>query len=248
MRQYQNTTAVHVPPDVDPLMEHALTQNVERDVAVPLFQNFVGGVGVATVIMAVGLLWMRDVSVELLIWAGCCGLGAFGLASLVRAFRDEVSYVAYHWARGWAEGRAIDELDILYEENDRLRAANIELRNTAAQMSKFVSAEQARPRPEKVDDEYTEMLRNAIALCRFGAANGTVARDRIVDSKLMSKSQYASARSLLEDAGVTIRNGVMATEVSLAVGMVTDFVEKQRASVEGFVQPSVPSADRTGLV
>jgi hypothetical protein len=218
------------------LMEHALTQNVERDVAVPLFQNFVGGVGVATVIMAVGLLWMRDLSVELLIWAGCCGLGAFGLASLVRAFRDEVSYVAYHWARGWAEGHMSQELDFLAEENERLQMLNRELNTANAQMSKYVRVDAPVEKPQPIEDAYTEPLRDALALCRFHEAHGTITREKVMASG-MKRAQWDSARRLLVDAGVTLNGSAIAIPSVTAMGMVRDFVSRQRQAVPGFVMP-----------
>ncbi len=236
MRQYQNTTATYTPPDVDPLMEHALTQNVVRDVAVPMFQNFFGGVGVATVIMAVGVWLTRDIGTELLIGAGCCGLAVFGLASLVRAFRDEVSYVAYHWARGWAEGHMSQELDFLAEENERLQIEIRELRTANAQMSKYVKLERDVEKPVLVEDEYTEPLRDALALCRFHAAHGTITREKVMASG-MKRAQWDSARRLLVDAGVTLNGSAIAIPSVTAMGMVRDFVSRQRQSVPGFVMP-----------
>lgn len=252
MRRFNASTsyvpAEPQPGELDPLMEHALTQTLERDVLVPILQNLAGGLGVFVVIVAVQF-WRIDygqhkatldsVLMSALYW----GMGAFGLACAVRAFRDEFQFALYHWSRGWAEGRTSKDLDFLEDECQRLQMENRQLSAANAQMVKNIRTSvqtdelpQNKPRP--IQDGYTELLRDASYLCRFHDSHGTIARERVMSAGQLTKTRWEVARQLLIDSGVPINNGVFGVPVVVAISRVREFVEKQRRSPSGFVQPS----------
>ena len=235
------------PGELDPLMEHALTQTLERDVLVPILQNMAGGLGVFVVIMAIcfGLIdyGYLGVTINSVLWAALySGLVAFGLACAWRAFRDEWKEALYHWARGWSAGRTSKELDFLEEEVDRLRLENRQLSAQMAQMVKNVRVsvqtdELPQNKPQAIRDAYTEPLRDANYLCRFHDSHGTIAREKVMSAGQLTKSRWESARQLLIDSGVPINNGVFGAPVVVAMSRVREFVERQRRSSVGFVQP-----------
>lgn len=234
------------PVELDPLMEHALTQTLERDVLVPVFQNLAGGLGVFVVIVAIQL-WRIDYGYsavtlsDVILGATYCGMGAFGLACAVRAFRDEWQMFVYHRSRGWAEGRTNKDLDFLEDECQRLRLENRQLSIANAQMAgrraPLLPDEPSHDRPRQIQDEYTKPLRDALALCRFHDSHGTIARDKVVAAGQLSRPDWEAAKSLLVDAGVPINLGVFGVPVVVAMGYVREFVEKQRRAPAGFVVP-----------
>lgn len=249
-RRFQSTS--FVPPqtpeaEYDPIMEQALTQTLERDVLVPLLQNVAGGLGVFVVIVAI-MLWRIDYSnatattQSVLVGAAYCGMGAFGLACAVRAFRDEVKFMLYHWSRGWAEGRTSKELEWLAEECERLRSENRQLSVANAQMVRHVRVTTgqdempiAPPRP--ITDEYTEPLRDALALCRFHEAHGTIAREKVMAAG-MTRARWDAARQLLIDSDVTVNGSAIAEPIVTATAKIREFVENQRRAPAGFVMPN----------
>lgn len=234
-------TANVQPNEIDPLMEHALTSGLERDVIVPVLQNAAGGLGVFVAMAAGGfyLGFTSDLS-ELLILPAVAGLITFGAACAFRAFRDEAQAMLYHWSRGWAEGRTNKDLDFFREETGRLHAEVRQLSTINAQMVKNVRASTGAPadKPKAIQDEYTEPLRDAGYLCRFHDSHGTIAREKVMGAGQLTKSRWEAARQLLIDSGVPINGGVLGVPAVLAIGSVREFVDKQRGSPTGFVQPS----------
>lgn len=230
------------PNEIDPLMEHALTSGLERDVIVPVLQNAAGGLGVF-VALAAGAFYFgftSDLS-ELLISPTVAGLITFGAACAFRAFRDEAQAMLYHWSRGWAEGRANKDLDFFREEAARLHAEVRQLSGVNAQMVKNVRSSGAgtlEDKPKPVQDEYTPLLRDAGYLCRFHDSHGTIAREKVMQAGQLTKTRWEAARQLLIDSGVPINNGVFGVPVVVAMGHVREFVERQRSAPSGFVLPN----------
>lgn len=250
MRRFNASTYVPAEPqpgEIDPLMEHALTQTLERDVLVPILQNLAGGFGVFVVIVAVQF-WRIDYGHSkttlnsVMLGAFYWGLGAFGLACAVRAFRDEMQMFMYHWSRGWAEGRTNKDLDFLEEEVRRLQMENRQLSAQMAQMVKNIrtstlTEELPQGKPKPIEDEYTEPLRDALWLCRFHDDHHTIARDKAMNAG-MTRNRWDAARRLLVDSGVPINGSVFGVPVVVAMSYVREFVEKQRRSPAGFVMPN----------
>lgn len=250
MRRLNSSTYVPAEPqpgELDPLMEHALTQTLERDVLVPILQNMAGGLGVFVVIVAVwlGLIdyGYSHAMINTVLWTALyCGLAAFGLALAWRAFRDEWKEALYHWSRGWAEGRTHKELQELHAEVDWLRTEN---RQQAAQLAQYVrnvrssvgGDELPQPLPRVMQDQYAEPLRCALALCRYQDTHGKMSRDAVIASGAMDRNQWEAAKRLLVDSGVPVNSGAIAMTPALAMSKVRDFVEKQRAMPGDFVAP-----------
>ena len=65
-------------------------QTVVSDVLVPALQNFVGGVGAGVVVERVLYIWSGLGQESVLFWSYSVGLLVFGLATAIRAFRDEI--------------------------------------------------------------------------------------------------------------------------------------------------------------
>lgn len=249
-RRFQSTS--FVPPTVpeveyDPLVEHSLTQNLERDVLVPLLQNIVGGLGVFVAIFAV-MQWLiyhghvNATVTDVVVLGGVAGGFVCGVACAIRAFWDEAKGIAYHWSRGWAVGCTNKRLDWLEDECERLATENRQLSNANAQMVRHVRVTTgqdetpiAPARP--LTDEYTEPLRDALALCRFHEAHSTIARERVMAAG-MTRARWDAARQLLIDSGTTVNGSAIAEPIVTATAKVREFVEKQRRAPAGFVMPN----------
>lgn len=65
-------------------------QTVVSDVLVPALQNFVGGVGAGVVVERALYIWTGLGQESVWFWAYSVGLLVFGLATAIRAFRDEI--------------------------------------------------------------------------------------------------------------------------------------------------------------
>lgn len=249
MRKLNSSFVSAEPPtgELDPLMEQSLTQNMERDVLVPAMQNLLGGLGVF-MLAAVFQFWRIDsgastsTTIDATVFAAYLGGGAFALACIWRAFKDEVQMFSYHWSRGWSEGRTNQELDYFVGECERLQVENRQLRTSNANMVRHVKVTTGRdelpnPAPRMAEDEYTEPLRDALALCRYQDAHGKISRDDVVAAGVMERPRWGSARQLLIDSGVQVQNGVIATSSAQAMALVRDFVDKQRRQPNDFVAP-----------
>lgn len=248
MRKFNAPTFVSAEPPqnaYDPVLEKALTKGVERDFLVPALENLGGGVGV---FLLVGVIlfagsdadWWRISTVAAVTVATYCGVGALALACIVRFLGDEMQEWSYRLSKGWSEGRNKKELKWYQEEIEHLRK-ELHLANTqTAQMSKFVTGdmEQAVQRVRPEQDEYTEPLKDAVYLCRFHEAHGTIAREKVMGTGQLTKSRWEAGRQLLIHSGVPINNGVFGVPVGEALGDLREFVEKQRRAPEGFVYPS----------
>lgn len=241
MRKFQNTSSFVSPvaPEMiaDPIVERALTKGVERDVLVPLFANLFGGVGMF-VLAFVLYEWITSWDMDSLLWiAARWSAGLFALMCIIRFWGDEVQMWAYRISKGWAEGSVNQKLKWYQEENKQLQEENRHLSVQMAQMSKYVRVDAVQERQQPVQDEYTKTLTDALKLCRFHDAQGKAARDPVVAAGLMSKTQWEAARDLLVDSGVPVNGGVFGVAVAEAMAKVREFVERQRQSPAGFVQP-----------
>lgn len=252
MRRY-NTASTFVAPEApqaeyDPVIEHLLTQNLERDVLVPLLQNVAGGLGLFVAIVAVQM-WRIDfgnskatverIMLEAVYWSG----GAFGVVCAIRAFKDEIQMFIHRWGRGWAEGYSTERIEALENENDRLNQEIRELSIANAQMVRNVRVttgvdELPKAPPRLPQDEYAEPLRDALALCRFQDAHGKISRDVVIQSGAMDRTRWEAAKRLLEHSGVPVANGIIGSSAVEAMGKVREFVARQRQMPEGFVAPS----------
>lgn len=106
-----------------PMMERPLpearpaNQTVTSDVLVPALQNLLGGVGAGLVVERVLSVWFFMSRDTINFWAYSVALLVFGLATAVRAFRDEVVIMIH----AWAERRNNLDFTELLKENEGLR-------------------------------------------------------------------------------------------------------------------------------
>lgn len=94
-------------------------QTVTSDVLVPALQNFVGGLGAAVAVERVLALSTGLPHDDVFFWAGSVGLLVFGLATAIRAFRDEIVIMIH----AYAERRNRQDFAELVQERDDARAA-----------------------------------------------------------------------------------------------------------------------------
>lgn len=92
-------------------------QTVTSDVLVPALQNLVGGLGAGVAVERVLSIWTPLVRADVYFWALSVGLLVFGLATAVRAFRDEVVL----FVRSYAERRNIGDYTELLKQLDDSR-------------------------------------------------------------------------------------------------------------------------------
>lgn len=90
-------------------------QTVTSDVLVPVLQNLVGGLGAGVAVERVLSIWTAIARDDINFWALSVGLLVFGLATAVRAFRDEIVIMIHAWAERRNAG---DYTDLLQQLDD----------------------------------------------------------------------------------------------------------------------------------
>jgi len=113
MIRNQTTSAIDTRP-LPVLPEARPTgQTVTSDVLVPALQNLLGGVGAGLVVERVLSVWFIVPRDAVNFWAYSTGLLVFGLATAVRAFRDEIVIMLH----AYAERRNRQDYADLVKEN-----------------------------------------------------------------------------------------------------------------------------------
>jgi hypothetical protein len=245
MRRY-DTASTYVAPIApesvgDPVADKMLTQNWDRDVVVPFFANLLGGVGVF-ILAFVLYEWITGWEIEIILWiAGRWSAGLFSAMCIIRFLGDEVQEWMRRAAKGWAEGSVNQKLKWYKNECDRLQMENRQQASQLAQMTRNVRSGIERAdtpvAPRVAQDEYTEPLRDALALCRFQESHGKISRDLVVASGTMDRARWEAAKGLLINAAAPVENGVIGTLPTMAMAKVREFVEKQRKQLADFVAP-----------
>ncbi len=88
-------------------------QTVTSDVLVPALQNLLGGVGAGLVVERVLTLWFFVPDADIVFLSVSVGMLVFGLATAIRAFRDEIVIMIH----AWAERRNREDYSELLQQN-----------------------------------------------------------------------------------------------------------------------------------
>lgn len=94
-------------------------QTITSDVVVPALQNLVGGIGAGVAVERILTIWVVIPRDDVLFWAYSVGLLIFGLATAIRAFRDEIVIMIH----AYAERRNNQDYADLLQQLDDARAA-----------------------------------------------------------------------------------------------------------------------------
>lgn len=191
MKDYKSTAAVPgaaiQPQPAPPTPEELLIHSERAGVWIPLAQNFWGGVGAATVI-TIGLHYLA----EWPFWpsfeaAALTGGIIFGLATMVRMFRDEIGYVVARWG----------------EKQDRAARQALEERNR--QLEEVVKAYADK---DLLSNRYTALLTIERLLGDYYDRHWDVTRAEAM-RRGMTRPAWDAAMTILRNAGVVNGKGGM---------------------------------------
>lgn len=98
IQRNQTTSAIDTRPLPTLPEARPAGQTVTSDVLVPALQNLLGGVGAGLVVERVLSVWFIIPRDAVNFWAYSVTLLVFGLATAIRAFRDEIVIMLHAWA------------------------------------------------------------------------------------------------------------------------------------------------------
>jgi hypothetical protein len=185
-------------------------------VVAPFAQNVMGGIGVAVIAALIGqAIWPGEAGV-IFKTAAIAGATVFGLACMVRAFRDEIGILVSAYAAGSLDATT----EALRAENKRLLAEVDRLKSEGM----VAHAWGAREAAERLVQDYWQAFTTNKDLRGFLARESSMARG-------MSRAEWEQGVRFLQNASVLDRGTLMAVSEEAALAAIARHAAVSRVSI-----------------
>ena len=190
---FQPTIQPAAPPAPSP------TENQPREAAsiwmagvvAPLAQNVIGGIGTAVLGALIGLALWPGESTTILKASSIAGATVFGLACMIRAFRDEISIIVSAYAAGSLDATK----EALRAENVRLLAEVDRLKSEGMVAHSWGAREAAE---RMVRDYYVAVAANVRDMDKVISRSAAMERG-------MTRAEWEAGVKVLQNAGILER-------------------------------------------
>jgi hypothetical protein len=186
-------------------------------VIAPAAQNIMGGIGTAVVGALIGQALFPDAGALVFKIAAYAGLTTFGLACMIRAFRDEITIIV----SAYAAGQLDETTEALRKENKRL-VDEVEYMKSQGMVAHAWGARESAER--LVTDYYTAVAGGVRDM------NGFLAR-RSAMERGMTRAEWETGIKFLQNAAVMDRGVILLPSEEAALAAIARYAAVSRVRI-----------------